>query len=59
MKHIIGILGAVIFGIITALILLNVFDMDTDWIYYAICSVAGIIGLFIFEGIYSKIRKNK
>ena len=57
MKHVVGIIGAAIFGVITGIFLLLVIDMDTNWLYYVICGIAGFIGLTVFEAIYTKMKK--
>jgi len=55
-KFLIGILGAAIFAAI-AVFLMRVFNMDTGILYYIIAGVAGIIGLFTFEALYTKFKK--
>jgi uncharacterized membrane protein YeaQ/YmgE (transglycosylase-associated protein family) len=59
MKHVVGILGAVVFSVIAALLLLHVFNIETDWLFYIIIGIAGYTGLCITEMIYSKVKKKK
>ena len=58
MKHVVGILGGIVFAVITGLVLLRVFNMEANWLYYVITGIVGFVGLSIAEAVYTK-RKNR
>jgi len=56
-KFLIGALGAFIFALVTALILILVVGMDSGIMYYVIVGIAAFIGLTLFERLYAKMKK--
>ncbi|MCL2569274.1 MAG: hypothetical protein FWE12_07615 [Oscillospiraceae bacterium] len=56
-KFLIGALGAFIFALVTALILILGVGMDTGIAYYAIVGISAFIGLTLFERLYAKRKR--
>jgi len=55
--HFIGIFGAFILSLITALVLILVIGMQVTFLYYVIVGISGIIGFTLFEQIYTRRKK--
>ncbi|MCL2841760.1 MAG: hypothetical protein FWE05_13450 [Defluviitaleaceae bacterium] len=58
MKFLVGIIGAVIFAVITWLVV-GVLNIETGWLTHAIAGVVTFTGFSIAQAIYDKVKKSQ